>query len=332
MSLAKGISVILPNYNGEELLKQYFFRNLEVFNTLIIPFEVIIIDDASTDNSVNYIKANLPENIILIQKTSNSGFSKTCNLGIREAKYSLIFLLNTDVLLTENYFDNILKYVEERDTFGIMGRIIGMDNDIIQDAARFPKLYGKKIKPSNFYYADNEKFVTPTLYLSGAISLIDTEKLKTLGGFNELFSPFYGEDFELSLRAWRMGWICYYDHRAICRHEVSSSTKSYQKKDWIKTIYFRNRYFAHYLHLNGLDLVLWHLQILVSDIIPSIFLFKTYKLKAYVKLLKSIKSLNHSKKEFKQLLQVNNSHLTLSDVFRKINNMIKGIKVTSIEK
>jgi GT2 family glycosyltransferase len=326
----EGISIILPNYNGKHLFEKYFSENLKVFKSLTIPYEIIVVDDASTDDSIKYLKENFSETLHLIEKAENSGFSKTCNIGIAQAKYDKTLLLNTDVLLSKDYFKSIFRYFEKSDTFGVMGRIIGMQDDVIQDAARLPILSGLKIKPSNFFYVNDINFLTPTLYLSGAIALVNTEKLKKIDGFNEIFSPFYGEDFELSLRAWRMGWKCYYHHEAISRHEISGSTKSYQKKYWIKTIYFRNKYFAHFLHLNGFDLVLWHLQIIFSDVLPSLLTFKLYKAKAYFKVWKNKVSLNLKKKEFEDLLRENYSQDSLNQVFKKIKNMLKDQEIIKL--
>jgi GT2 family glycosyltransferase len=325
-----GLSIILPNHNGKHLFEKNFEKNLEIFNSLKCEYEIIIVDDASTDHSVSFLKENFSDEINLIEIKENGGFSKTCNIGIKTAKYALVFLLNTDVLLTSNYFDSIFKYFEKEDTFGVMGRIIGMNDDIIQDAARLPIMSGKKIKPSNFFYINDKDFYTPTLYLSGAIALIDAKKLKELGGFNELFSPFYGEDFELSLRAWRLGWKCYYHHDAICRHEIAGSTKNYEKKYWIKNIYFRNKYFAHYLHYKGFDLFIWLLQVVITDLIPSIFSFNHYKIKAYKSLLQKKKELDKYKSEFEKLMKKHHSKRNLSDVFKKIREMIKGRKIETI--
>jgi len=326
----KGLSIIIPNYNGKHLFEKYFKNNLSIFQSLTIPFEIIVVDDASKDGSLAYLNENYPHQIQIIEKKINSGFSNTCNQGINAAKYDLIFLLNTDVLLTPNYFDKLFKYFDDENTFGVMGRIIGMNDDIIQDAARLPKLSGEKIKPTNFYYLEDENEKAPTLYLSGAIALVDAKKLKLLSGFNELFSPFYGEDAELCLRAWRMGWKCYYEHQAICRHEISGSTKDYQKKYWIKTIYFRNRYFLHILHLNGIHLLLWHLQIIVSDVIPSILTFKTYKLKAYQQIFTHLKALKIKKIAFEMLMKKQGVAFSIFDIINHIKTLLIGKKITRI--
>ncbi|OAQ40463.1 family 2 glycosyl transferase [Pedobacter psychrophilus] len=325
-----GLSIILPNYNGKHLFEKYFEKNLEIFKSLKCKYEIIIVDDASTDNSVSFLKKNYNDKITIIEKKENGGFSKTCNIGIHASKFEIIFLLNTDVLLTPNYFQTIFKCFEKEDTFGVMGRIIGMNDDIIQDSARLPIISGKKIKPSHFFYIDDKDFLTPTLYLSGAIALIDSKKLKELKGFNELFSPFYGEDFELSLRAWRLGWKCYYHHESVCKHEISGSTKNYEKKYWIKNIYFRNKYFAHYLHYDGFDLFLWLIQIIITDLIPSVFCFNRYKIKAYKSLIKKKIELDKYKSDFRELMAIHHSNKTVSDVFLEIREMIKGQKIETI--
>ena len=61
-----------------------------------------------------------------------------------------------------------------------------------------------------------------TMYLSGANAFMDKEKFMLIGKLDEIFSPFYVEDFELSLRAWRLGFTCYYDYESVCRTRFPS--------------------------------------------------------------------------------------------------------------
>lgn len=326
----KGLSIVIPNYNGKHLFEKYFAQNLEVFKTLTIPFEIIVVDDDSKDDSLVYLNENYLNQIQIIAKKINSGFSNTCNQGIKAAQYDLVFLLNTDVLLTPNYFDRLFKYFEDENTFGVMGRIIGMNDDIIQDAARLPKLFGRKIKAFNSFYIDDKNFLTPTIFLAGSSALINTKKLKTIDGFNELFNPFYGEDFELCLRAWRMGWKCYYDHYSICRHECSGTTKDLKKKRWVKFIYFRNKYFAHFLHLNQLDLLIWNVQVFIFDFIVSVFTLKIYKVKAYLNFISTLKSLKASKNEFASLMNKNSATYSIKDVIKKIHSLINNKVIKKI--
>ncbi len=326
----KSISVIIPNYNGKELFQKYLLYNLSIFESLKSNIQIIVVDDASTDGSVEYLKENFNDKITLIEKKENTGFAQTCNLGIQMAHNELTFLLNTDVQLSADYFNHLFKYFESPDTFGVMGRIIGMNDDVIQESARCPKIIGRKIKPSNFFYLKNESILTPTFYLSGAIALMDTEKLKEINGFNELFNPFYSEDQELCIRAWRLGWKCYYEHNAICRHEVAASTKNHSSRKKVKELYFRNRYYVHYLHLYGFDLLLWHLQVIFSDVLMAVFTFQTYKVSAYLSVFTNRKKLNRKKRAFKQKMINHSSKLDMLDVIHKIRFLLKDKRIIKL--
>ena len=330
MTDKKSISIIIPNYNGKQLLEEYLPYTFEVIRNAGVEFQVIIIDDCSKDDSVEFIKTSFPEVKLLINDI-NKGFSYSCNRGIEVAENELILLLNSDVKLCTNYFDEQFKYFAQPDTFGVMGRIIDMDGDRIQDTARVPKFHGFKIK-TEFYYTLNPQDKNYSFYLSGANALIDTKKLKDIGGFNELFSPFYGEDLELGLRAWRMGWKCYYEHQAICRHKTSASTSNYKTPEWVKSIYYRNRFFVHAIHLEGLPLVLWFLQITVIDFLPKFLIGNFWMWNSYRDLLLNFDNIIQSKRQLKNKMILNDSRLSLFDVITKVQNSLKNKKIIPLKK
>jgi GT2 family glycosyltransferase len=326
----KSISVVIPNYNGKHLFEKYFDHNFNVLKSLSQDVQIIVIDDASTDESVDYLEKNYGDKILLLQKDSNTGFSDTCNLGIARATNDLIFLLNTDVTVETDYFEKLYKYFDLEDTFGVMGRIIGMDDDLIREAARSPKIMGRKIKSGDFFHVSDRDSFTPTFYLSGAIALMDTKKLKAMSGFNEMFNPYYCEDQELSIRAWRLGWKCYYEHNAVCRHEVSASTKNHNHKRAIKKIHFRNRYYVHYLHMHGMDLRLWHLQVIFCDVLLGIFTLQFYKAEAYMDFLRNRKALGRKKRAFSYQMRKHHSNIGITDVIENIKMMLKYKQVVKL--
>ena len=177
MANTKGISVIIPNYNGTILLPQILPPLFIALQNTKLPYEVILSDDCSTDNTIDFLKTNYPQ-LILIESKVNEGFSKTINKGIFLAKYDYLLLLNSDVKLNENYFDTLIPYFDLPDTFGVMGRIIGWDNDEIQDGGKYPSFHGVKIKTSGNYIPLDPK---PTdklysMYLSGANALVSRKK------------------------------------------------------------------------------------------------------------------------------------------------------------
>lgn len=323
MDSKKSISVIIPNYNGIELLEAYLPFALEAVKNAGVDHEVIIVDDHSVDNSVNFIRQNYP-GIKLILNVENKGFSFTCNRGIEAAQYELIFLLNSDVKLSADYFIHQWKYFSLPDTFGVMGRIIDMEGDDIQDAARLPKFNGLKLKTDYFYYSNNLDDRLYTMYLSGANALVDAAKLRELGGFDELFSPFYSEDMELSIRAWRLGWKCYYEHRAICRHQLSATTKNYETPQWVKSIYFRNRFYFHVIHFDGLAAFLYCCQITLIDLVPKLLIGQFWIWKSYRELFRNRGLIAQRKSEFKKLMDKYNSRINLFTVVSNIRLSVRN--------
>lgn len=319
----KSISVVIPNYNGSKLLEQNLPSVYEALNNAKTDFEIIITDDCSTDSSVAFIRQNYPLVHLAINE-KNQGFSASCNKGIALANKDLILLLNTDIELNKDFFESQFKYFELADTFGVMSKIIGAKNGETQDTARFLKYSGFKIKANNFYHLENEDFLTPTAYLSGANALIDTKKLKDIGGFDEIFSPFYCEDFELGLRAWRLGWKCYYDPKSYCIHDHSSTTKNYRTRNWVKAIFFRNRLFVHAIHLSKIRLTFWFLQVTFFDMLFMWIGLKFYYYKSFGMFLNNIKSAINSRKNMKELMARYNSILSIDDVINKMTKMLEG--------
>ncbi|MEO6539647.1 MAG: glycosyltransferase family 2 protein [Ferruginibacter sp.] len=300
--VSQSISVVIPNYNGEHLFPAILPELYTALTKANVRYEIIVSDDCSTDQSLVFLSTHYPE-IKILQNSTNSGFSITANKGFYAARYDRVFLLNSDVKLTEDYFIPLFKYFDEdKNTFGVMGRITGWNDEIIQDGAKYPSFHGAKIKTTGNYIAllPDPKDRLYSMYLSGANALIDRNKLLQLGGFNELFSPFYVEDYELSLRAWRLGYTCYYDHFAVCRHQVSTSIKAKNKKKYINTIYYRNKLFLHYIHLSGIGLLLWKLQ-LIGETIFSFCSGKFYFITSLRLFFENLKGAKLAKEKIKAL-------------------------------
>jgi GT2 family glycosyltransferase len=321
-----GISVVIPNYNGINLFPNTLPPLVQVLKETNLPFEIIISDDCSTDSSVAYLNTNYPE-IKVVKSTTNKGFSGACNAGIKEACFDLVFLLNSDIILTTGYFTHLFKYFQHENTFGVMGRIVGWDNDKIQDAARLPDFQGLKVKTSINYLLDPmQEESLYTFYLSGANALVNRKKLLTLGGLDELFSPFYIEDCDLSIRAWKLGWRCYYEHKAICRHRTSSTVKVNSKKKYVNIIYNRNKFFLHAIHLSDGMLVFWFLQLFVELILRSLTL--RFSFATSVKLfLQQRKQWMHSRKKFKELMRKNGESIPLSRIEKGIKESLHNRKI-----
>jgi GT2 family glycosyltransferase len=321
------ISIVIPNYNGKDLLE----ANLaSVYTALkfsgISDFEIIIPDDASTDNSVDFIKTNYP-NIILVENKINKGFSGNTNTGIKQSQKDLVLILNSDVKLTEDYFSHLLKYFDKPDTFGVTGRIMGLTSDKIQDAAKYPKYsFGSIASTTN--YICKTRLSLYSFFLTGANALIDRKKLMELGGFNELFNPYYGEDVDLGLRAWRLGYKCYYEHSAICRHPNSATIKK-ESPEKIKFISGRNKMYLHFTHLNNIELAFYLLKLLIKTILKVLILDFKY-LKSFWMFINSINKCSDYKRKHRELQQTKNVNLSIKDIVSLINESNKDYPIVKL--
>ncbi|MBI4726914.1 glycosyltransferase family 2 protein [candidate division TA06 bacterium] len=311
--MKSSISVVIPNYNGRELLASNLPALYDALQTSgIDDFEIIVSDDASIDDSVEYIKKNYP-GVILIENPVNRGFSGNTNIGIKRAGKELVFLLNSDVMLTEKYFTPLVRYFEDDDTFGVMGRIIGLDSDKIQDGAKYPGYsYADINSNTNYICRIPTRGKTFSFFLSGANALIDRSKLEFLGGFDEIFGPYYSEDADLGLRAWRAGYRCYYEHDAVCKHPNATIIKK-EKSGKVKVIAKRNKMLLHFIHLNNFELLFYLLALAVKLLFRTLWLDLNY-CKSFFLFAVSIPKAVESKAKFKKLQKRNNVNLSVRNI------------------
>ncbi|MFN7793417.1 MAG: glycosyltransferase family 2 protein [Cyclobacteriaceae bacterium] len=313
MNIKKSISVVLPNYNGRNLLAANLPSVYTALHKAGIDHEIIVVDDASTDESIIFLKENFEDVKVVAQKT-NRGFSPTINKGIELATKDLVLLLNTDVSLLPDYFEHLFPYFDHPDTFGVCGRFIGLKYDKIQEAGKYPRFSGsKKMQPFNFYVTNPSTLVT-TLFLSGGGALVDREKLNMLGGFDEIYAPFYYEDTDLSVRAWRLGWRCYYEHNAVCRHPASTTINKFNKKRriWITTQ--RNKLIFHSLHLNTQSKLFLYSRQAITLVIQAVAL----RWKYHIAFLNYLRKRSEIKKSKKRLLDSCKAPIPLEIIAERI--------------
>lgn len=277
------LTIIIPNYNGKNLLAKYIPYVLESIAYANISYEFIIVDDCSTDDSVEFIKNQYPD-IKLIRNSKNRGFAKTCNKGIAEAQGKYTLLLNSDVELTPEYIRKCLNAFKDANTFAVMGTI--------EEQNGTSQTTGILFKRSHFFikkYANIES--KETHFVSGANSIYDTAKLKQLKGFNTIFSPYYFEDDDLSYRAMLKGWKSYFLREAICYHQGSVSIKSCATKRKIKQTYFRNKMIFNFLHSKS-SYAYFNTNNLILNIIPKFILGHFWILGSYYQYKRLIASSN----------------------------------------
>ncbi len=318
-SVQPSISVVIPNYNGKKLLE----KNLpHVYTALqssrITDFEIIISDDASKDDSVEFIKTRYPS-IILIESIANVGFGGNCNRAILKTTKEMVFLLNSDVQLTDGYFIHLTDYFNNANCFGVMGSIWDESLTHLQDAAKYPSYSFAKINGATNFKYENKEASSLSFFLSGANALINREKLLQLNGFEEAFNPYYFEDLDLGIRAWKHGFQCFFEPKAMCIHPLSSTIKQ-EPSDKVKTIVERNRILIHYFHLPANEWFFYQLKVIFKAYFKAFF-GKKQLLKSWQMFTVMKPSLNEKRTTFQK------SPIQLKDIKNTIENSLKGEKI-----
>jgi len=283
------LSVVIPNYNGQDLLK----KNLPKVLAAVGDAEVIIVDDASTDASalvISDLKSQIP-NLKLIKNELNLGFSSTVNRGVKEASGDIIILLNTDVIPEKKFLEPLLLRFRNEKIFAVGCMDKSMEEGKIVLRGRGVGAW----KRGFLIHSRGEVDKTTTLWVSGGSGAFRKTIWEKLGGFNSLYNPFYWEDIDLSYRAVKSGYKVLFEPKSVVvhEHEKGAIKKKFSSMQ-IKSIAYRNQFIFVWKNTTDLDLQLNHLFWFPYHLIKAfarldISFFKGF-LSAFLLLPKVIKS------------------------------------------
>ncbi len=226
-------SIVVLNWNGKDLLAQGIPSILEAVRQDGRPHEVLVVDNGSTDGSVEYLRQSYPD-VRILALPENLGFAEGNNAGVRAALNDVVVLLNNDMIVDRGFLGPLLRGFGPR-TFAVSSRIY------FQDQAKRREETGKTtaaFRRGWIGYAHSEleeeafaREYYPAFWAGGGSSAFHRRRFLELGGFRKLYSPAYVEDTDLSYQAWSAGWevlwapqsIVYHKHRATSSRLLSPS-------------------------------------------------------------------------------------------------------------
>jgi GT2 family glycosyltransferase len=251
MDKINGISVIVPNYNGEKLLAENLPSLISSLETWAGKWELIVVDDCSEDGSCALLQSRFPVSKV-IRNSTNMGFSKSCNRGMSEARYPIAFCVNNDVRSLGDFISPVLEHFSKPDVFAVTPAIIAEKEGKNQGVVIGE--FGKGFLRGGFAGIDANWSERENLYAIGACVAYDAAKFSALGGYSEIYSPYLFEDVDISYRAWKRGWRNVYEPAGTVYH-VSSATIGKEKKMRRRIIYFRNRFLFHWINLTDTSFI-----------------------------------------------------------------------------
>ena len=215
------VSIIIPVRNNW----RYTYACLKSIlqNTKEIPFEIILIDDQSTDETSEMLKRI--SGIQIINNPINLGWVKNCNNAAHHAKGKYMLLLNNDTEVTEGWLSNLVEIAEGDDKVGVVGgKILYPDGRLqeagsVMDAEGRGQSYGRFDDPARYEY----NYVKETDFITGVCLLIGKDIFLKMGGFDERYAPAFYEEFDLEFAIREAGYKIMYQPRAVIVHHQTSS-------------------------------------------------------------------------------------------------------------
>lgn len=257
------ISVIIPTYNGRDLLE----KNLPaVFESLRDHDELIIVDDSSSDTTVAWMQqqfsmktdeclpnqhtGELPADMLcytgewkakhiavrMIVNAKNERFGVSCNRGVSEASHEIVVLLNNDVSPHPDFLKYLLPHFDQTRLFAVGCKELAT----AENNREYGRNEGKYERGFFVHRRSDDQNGTSTAWVVGGSGAFRKTQWQILHGFDPDFKPAYGEDIDLSFRAKNNGWEVAFEPRAVVDHNHESTNMSVFGRQAIEIASFKN--------------------------------------------------------------------------------------------
>jgi len=285
----KIVSIIIPHFNGKKLLENCIssiYKNIRIDN-----FEIIIVDNGSTDDSVKNIE-KLFSGIKIIRNKNNAGYSGGCNIGAKHANSKYLLFLNNDTEHSKHWIETLINFMDSNPKiFAAQPKILNFKNKKQFDYAGgsggfidkfcFPFVKGRIF---NTLEKDIGQYNQPSkiFWSSGAAMIVRSDIFYTLKGFDEVYFA-YMEEIDLCWRAQSLGYeiwvipdsyIYHYGKQTIKENTIKSHYLNH-RNSWI--IFLKNSFSFKYGFLI--------IQRLVLDWMALIYSILSLDIKRFIAIL-----------------------------------------------
>jgi GT2 family glycosyltransferase len=254
-------TIIIVNWDGKHLLAECLPSVLDAVQCAGGQHEILVVDNGSTDGSVEYIRLNFPT-VRVLSLDRNYGFAGGNNRGVAEVQTDIVVLLNNDMIVDPGFLQPLLAGFSGPSVFAVTSQIF------FADASRHRAETGKtraRFERGFFYFwhgeinSDEEARETiPVFWAGGGSCAIDRSKYLTIGGFDLLYNPFYFEDTDLSYQAWKRGWKCLLAPASRVVHKHRSTSKAKFGDRFVDNTTRKNQYLFIWKNVTDLSMILDH--------------------------------------------------------------------------
>src|SRR3989344_1830319 len=235
------VTIAIPNFNGEKLLEKNLPNILESGVN-----EVIVLDDGSGDKSLELLSKFTIDNgqLRIIKHGKNKGFIPSVNELVKNAAGELVVLLNNDVWVERDFLKPLTKHFENSKVFAVN----------LHEEGEGPSVSFWKEGFYEFKRGEESGNIQKSAWASGGSAVFRKSIWKKLGGFDEIYTPFYWEDIDISFRAIKVGYEVLWEPDAKVKHEHETTIKRNFNARYIKWVQDRNQLLFIWKNITDSDL------------------------------------------------------------------------------
>lgn len=263
------------------------------------------------------LKQDFPDVKVIVHQ-HNKGFAEAVQTGVNAATTELVFILNSDVQLMEDFFPPLVTYFDNENTFSVNPLIYDEKGEVKRHSWNYRQFRRGRIALLKWSLEEAQQITSsgqrcPTLYGHGGSMLVRKSMFDALDGFDPIFKPYYGEDSDIGIRAWRRGWFSYFEPSANLVHQSIGAIRANVKMKQVKCIRRRNRYILEWIHLTPAQLIFTTVPLSIFQLLGELLTFDFVNLKGFLLALTKITEVMVARGKMKT-----NEQLSLEKVFEII--------------
>lgn len=276
------ISIVILNWDGLEFLMKCIPSVIKAVGVYGNNYEVTVVDNGSSDDSISYLKENFPQ-IRLISLKENFGFAKAMNIGIKESKNDIVISLNNDIIVDENFISPLVGHFSKNgDIFAVAIKMLLWDRKTLCHGKAWASFRLGHLKVKFF----DSKIPTYTFYACAGGMALDKKKFIELGGFDEELT--YTEDIDLCYRAWKRGWKIIFEPKSLMYHKNQGTIKKVFGPYGVWVDARKNNFFFFWKNIHDRWITLQHIVFLPPLLCFALFTKRLYLIEAFFMAIKKM--------------------------------------------
>lgn len=262
--------IVVLNYNGRELMTECLPSIVEAAKASKRRVGVTVIDNKSTDGSVEFLRKNFPD--VHIDQARENRILCSYNDSLKKMSEPIAILLNNDIKVDPNFVDPLADLFERDETlFAVGSKVLDFDGKGFQGEKSVGGIRWGMFWTDSRYDGHLDDIDKRSWTVQVALGAFDREKFVMIGGYDDLYLPGTWEDTDISLRAYRRGWHCLYEPKSVIYHKGQATFHREFGKKGTSALSDRNAFLFFWKNFGRTPQILAHVFFLPMRLLYAVF-------------------------------------------------------------